>query len=151
MFFLGHLCFTTCFVLQCSSNRGDTTQEEMAADRARREAAEQRQQQLEQQMAHQQGLLEQQGQMMRWMTQQMLINSQPGTLPTPPFAFSWVSDQVSYCPMLAIFNLALLSNAHNFQCCRWTMRCRRLVGPRVDRTTRRRRLSPSTIRRSSGG
>src|SRR3954467_7826119 len=114
----------------------------MATDRARREAAEQRQQQLEQQMAHQQGLLEQQGKMMRWMTQQMLINSQPGTLPTPPFAFSWVSDQVSYCPMLAIFNLALLSNAHNFQC--W-------MGPRVDRTTRRRRLSPSTIRQSSGG
>ena len=93
----------------------------MAADRARREAAEQRQQQLEQQMAHQQGLLEQQGQMMRWMTQQMLINSQPGTLPTPPFAFSWVMIKclIVQCSQFSILPYCLMltiSNAADGQC-----------------------------------
>ena len=80
----------------------------------------------------------------------MFQNAPPGTFANSPFDLSWVSDQVPYCPMLAIFNLVLLSNAHNFTCCRWAIRSR-LVGPRVDRTTRRRQLSMSTICRSSGG
>ena len=122
----------------------------MATDRARREAAEQRQQLLEQQLSQQQGMLEQQQQMMRWMTTQMFNTAPPGTFANPHFDLSWVSDQVPYCPMLAILNLVLLSNAHNFTCCRWAIRVSQ-VGPRVDRTARRRRLSTSTIRRSSGG
>jgi len=67
--------------------------EEMATDRARREAAEQRQQLLEQQLSQQQGMLEQQQQMMRWMTTQMFNTAPPGTFANPPFDLSWMGNQ----------------------------------------------------------
>jgi hypothetical protein len=64
----------------------------------REEEAQQRQaileQQLSQQLAAMQQMaqqLAQQQQMMNWIMNQSVIGSPPGSFPTPPFAFSWVS------------------------------------------------------------
>jgi hypothetical protein len=46
--------------------------------------AQQHQAQLEQQLREQQ-------QMMSWFMNQAILTSPPGSLPTPPFPFSWVS------------------------------------------------------------
>ena len=63
-----------------------------------RQEAEQRQKQLEEQLRASQELqmqlqtqMQQQQQMMNWFASQTLLTSPPGTLPTPPFAFPWVS------------------------------------------------------------
>ena len=63
-----------------------------------RQEAEQRQKQLEDQLRASQELqmqlqtqMQQQQQMMNWFASQTLLTSPPGTLPTPPFAFPWVS------------------------------------------------------------
>ena len=63
-----------------------------------RQEAEQRQTQLEQQLRENQQLqmqiqqqVQQQQQMMNWFASQTLLTSPPGTVPTPPFAFPWVS------------------------------------------------------------
>lgn len=63
-----------------------------------RQEAEQRQKQLEEQLRASQQLqmqlqtqMQQQQQMMNWFANQTLLTSPPGTVPTPPFAFPWVS------------------------------------------------------------
>jgi DNA-binding protein H-NS len=66
--------------------------------RQRQEEAQQRQALLEQQLSQQQQVtqqmaqqLTQQQQMMNWFMNQAILASPPGSFPTPPFAFSWVS------------------------------------------------------------
>ena len=59
-----------------------------------RQEAEQQQAQLEQQLRENQQLqlqMQQQQQMMSWFMNQTVLTSPPGSIPTPPFAFSWVS------------------------------------------------------------
>ena len=63
-----------------------------------RQDAEQRQAQLEQQLRDNQQQqetlrqeMQQQQQMMSWFINQQLMTAPPGSLATPPFAFSWVS------------------------------------------------------------
>jgi hypothetical protein len=63
-------------------------------ERRFQEEAQQRQMQLEQLLREQQQMhqqIQQQWQMMSWFMNQALLISPPGSLPTPPFAFAWVS------------------------------------------------------------